>query len=664
MSTKAMFGTALAAIAALFSSSMAQSGNTNYTVPLTGLGSSNKALDMVFVEGGTYKRGCSEGDTKCESTEKPAHNVTLSSYYVGKYEITNAQWVAVMGGSGTKDDKPKTSITWYDAIGFTCKLREQTGKNYRLLTDAEFEYAARGGKKTKGYLYSGSNNADDVSWNSSSTFPPTCYGSGQYQQCFTMSGPQDVGSLAANELGTYDMSGNVYEWTHDSWGNYNSNAGDLTNPIDRPVAHTQKTRRGGSYDQLPADSRVSARKIRSIEGKDGSIGFRIALSVNDSDPAAQIDPCSIHQPPPSGGKPGFRDERLITKDDEVWAPSGGYGAILKIKEDGSAIAGSIYCSGNYCMTSDSVSGEWYTANCMALNIVRAGGTSKKFIYYLIDLDNMSMMPEGGMPGRFERKKMSEVSNAAKLIVPTIASPKPLDQLVPSNVKNIDMKNPPTTGRDSRLIEGPDFAWIQDNVAMGAGGTHRYRKDFDSEAAMRFVVWDKGAYTALAQGPWFTVDNIFLRVNDNTNNETYDYLYTVAEDGKTLYHISFQAYEPGDFRMFQKKSANADSAAKYGWTEPSKLSSTFNQGVSTYYPPDEDNYTPPSSDRDSDKPTPILSQIAKNNLAMQIKNGTVLEIYNIKGNLISRQNLTNLPKGVYIVKVRFGSDVKILRVPVL
>jgi len=681
MSTKSIFGTAMVAIAAFFSSSMAQTGNTNYTVPLTDLSSNSKTLDMLFVEGGTFKRGCTEGDTKCEPTEKPAHNVTLSSYYVGKYEITNAQWKAVMGeetssqpsfpGSNS-DNKPKVSITWYDAIAFTCKLREMTGKKYRLLTDAEFEYAARGGKKTKGYLYSGSNNADDVAWHLSSTYPPTCFGSGQYQQCMTMSGPQDVGSLAANELGTYDMSGNVYEWTHDSWGNFNSNAGDLTNPIDRPTAHTQKTRRGGSYDQLPSDSRVSARKIRSIEGKDGSIGFRIALSVNNSDPAAQIDPCEIHQPPPSGGKPGFRDERLITADDEVWAPSGGYGAILKIKENGAAIAGSIYCSGNYCMTSDSVSGEWYTANCMALNIVRPNGTSKKFIYYLIDLDNMSMMPEFGMPGRFERKKVSDTSNAAKLKVPTIASPRPLEQLVPSTVKNIDMKNPPTIGRDPRLIEGPNYAWIQDNVATGAGGTHRYRKDFDSEAAMRFVVWDKGQYTGLAQGPWFTVDDIFLRVNDNTNNGTYDYLYTVSSDGKTLYHISFQAYEPGDFRMFKKESAgDSESEAKYGWTEPSKLANTYNQGVSTYFPPDEENYTPPSSDREGDKITPILSQ---NGVNFKVEKNAIVEIYGIKGNLISRQNYTsgrhtislaNLPKGMYLVKVRFGgSDVKILRVPVL
>ncbi len=661
MSTKAMFGMAMVAIAALFSSAMAQTGNTNFTIQLDGLGT-NKTLDMIFVDGGTYKRGCSEGDTKCESTEKPAHNVTLSSYYVGKYEITNAQWNAVMGSSssgstpgfGTSANAPKTQITWYDAIEFTCKLREKTGKKYRLLTDAEFEYAARGGKKTKGYLYSGSNTPNDVSWNSSSTFPPTCYGSGQYQQCFTMNGPQDVGGLAANELGTYDMSGNVYEWTHDSWGNYDSKAEDLTNPINKPTAHTQKTRRGGSYDQLPADSRVSARKIRSIEGKDGSIGFRLALSVNDSDPAAQIDPCEIHQPPPSGGKPGFRDERIITADDEVWAPDGGYGSMLKIKENGAAIAGSIYCSGSYCMTSDSISGEWYTANCMALNIVRANGDSKRYLYYLIDEENMSMMPENGMPGRFLRKKIADVSNAAKLNVPTIANPKTLEQLVPSTVKNIDMKNPPATGRDSRLIEGPDYAWIQDNVAMGAGGTHRYRKDFDSENAMRFVVWDKGAYTALAQGPWFTVDNIFLRVNDNTNNQTYDYLYSVSPDGKTLYHISFQAYEPGDFRMFQKKSADADSAAKYGWTEPSKLADTYNQGVSTYVPPSEDNPV-------FGGVSPVLSG---NNLAVQIKNGTVLEVYNIKGNLVSKQGLTNLPKGVYIVKVRFGSDIKILRVPVL
>ena len=118
-----------------------------------------------------------------------------------------------MADNTTKDNKPKTSVTWYDAISFTCKLSEQTGKKYRLSTDAEFEFAARGGNKSKETLYSGSNNADDVAWYSGN-IKETCFGD------FCFKSAQDVGTKAPNELGIYDMSGNVYEWMYDSYGTF------------------------------------------------------------------------------------------------------------------------------------------------------------------------------------------------------------------------------------------------------------------------------------------------------------------------------------------------------------------------------------------------------------------------------------------------------------
>ena len=525
-------------------------------------------LDMVYVKGGTFKMGCSEGDTHCESTEKPAHNVTLSDYYVGKYEVTNAQWQAVMKDGTANDKKPKTSITWYDAIEFTCKLSAQTGKKYRLATEAEFEFAARGGTKSKGYLYSGSNNADDVAWHSGNV-PQVCFGSTCYP-----GGAQNVGGKAPNELGIYDMSGNVYEWVYDNWGNYNSEGTALTNPTT-VHKHMQKVRRGGSHDQPASESRVSARKIRSIEGQDGSIGFRLALSVSDSRPDGMEDPCGIHQPPPSGGSKGFRDERLITAEGEVWAPSGGYGNMFIIKNNGAAIAAAVY-GGTYVI--EDAKGEWYTLNCFSLNIVPSSGTAKKYIYYLIDENNMSLMPEGGMPGRYERKTIAEVSGASRLTVPTITNPKTPEQLAPAGY-NIDMSNPPTTGRDPRLIEGSNDAWVQDNVKLGAGGTHRYRFDFDSENSARFVVWDPPSSTGLARGTWFTVDNNFLRITYNGKN--YDYLYTVTSDGKTYYHISYQGYEPGDFRMFEKMNANDVPA----WIEPTMYPyESMANGSSTYIPP--------------------------------------------------------------------------------
>ena len=720
MSTKAMFGTTLAAIAALFSSAMAQA---NYTEALTGLASGQKTLDMVYVEGGTYTRGCSTGDDKCESTEKPTHSVTLSDYYIGKYELTNAQWVAVMGGSGTKDNKPKTNITWYDAVEFTCKLSQQTNKKYRLVTDAEFEYAARGGINKNTFLYSGSNTANDVAWTSANA-------GGGYTA-------KDVGTKNANTLGIYDLSGNVYEWTLDSWGwtaTYSSTSG-LTNPMNRPAAHTKKTRRGGSYDQPASESRVSAHKIRSIEGKDGSIGLRLARSLNDSDPAAQIDPCSITQPFPSGAKTNYRDERIATANDEAWIYdmgeyNPGMGYVLRLSPNGAAQYSMIMIYNGSQFVTDQASGEWFTVNGQSLYIVPTSGTAKKYIYLPLcreRCDNMSMMPSTDMPGRYERMKLSDFSGANKVNLPTISSPKTPEALAQAAGKTmVNMDNPPKTEHDSRLIEGTADAWVQDNVALNAGGTHRYRKDFDSQSDMRFVVWDAaaGSSTLLAHGPWFTVDNTFLRVED-PNGANYDYLYNVVEkDGKqTLYHISFQAYEPGDFRMFERMSASSVPS----WKEPTS-NETYNQGASKYIPPSENGTMPSVSSKSSSSSvaastsssskassssggasggysssgtsgasssslssgtssssaggdTPILSQIATSNQAMQTKNGinlhivnnAAVEIYGIKGNLINRQSyasgvyplsLAHLPKGIYLVKVQFGSDMKILRVPVM
>lgn len=544
---------------------------SDYTVNLSGLGSSLKPLDMIYVQGGTYKRGCSDGDSECEIQEKPTHNVTLSDYYIGKYEITNAQWQAVMGDSTAKDNKPKTSITWYDAIAFTCKLSEQTGKKYRLATDAEFEYAARGGSKSKGYLYSGSNNADDVAWYSGNT-KQTCYG----DFCFTS--PQDVGEKTANELGTYDMSGNVYEWMYDSYGTFSE--GDLINPTGPATLHTQKVRRGGSYDQPASESRVSARKIRSIEGKDGSIGTRLAISVADSRPDGMVDPCEIHKPVITGGKPGFYDERLINAEGEAWVNElmENYINVLIVKEN-AAIYASVY---NNSYVTESAKGQWYTLSSYSLNIVPTSGAEKKYIYYLVDNDNMSLMPEGGMPGRYQRKLISEVAGASKVNVPSITNPKTPEELAPAGYST-DMNNPPTNGRDPRLIEGADSAWLQDNVALGAGGTHRYRFDFDNENSTRFFVYDPPSFTSLAKGTWYTVDNNFLRIFDD-NGYVYDYLYTVTEDGKTYYHISYQSYEPGDFRMFQKVSASEVPS----WVEPSSSAVTYYQGASTYIAPSEEN----------------------------------------------------------------------------
>jgi formylglycine-generating enzyme required for sulfatase activity len=690
-----MFTAALVAIFAMFSTAMAQSGS-NYTETVG-------SVDMIYVKGGTYKRGCTDGDSGCNSDEKPTHNVTLSDYYISKYEITNTQWQAVMGDNTTKNNQPKTNITWYDAVEFTCKLSEKTKKKYRLATDAEFEFAARGGNSSKGTIYSGSGNADDVAWHGGNI--SKCQRTGfSYGAC-------DVGKLKANELGIYDMSGNVYEWVYDNWDHKYSEAA-LINPTT-VHKHTQKVRRGGSHDQPASESRVSARKIRSIEGKDGSIGLRLVLS--NSYPNGMIDPCDIHAPPPTGGPKGFRDTRLITGNDEAWVYDMSEYAgqpmayVLKIWENGAAKMSMVMTYNGNQMVTDQASGQWYTLNSFSLNIVPNSGSAKKYIYYLIDGETMSMMPEGDMPGRYVRMSASEYSGISKVTAPTINSPKTPEQLAPSGY-NIDMSNPPKTGRDQRLIEGPNNAWVQDNVALQAGGTHRYRFDFDSEKDARFVVWDVGAKPnptsiTLAKGEWFTVDNTFLRITAENGNK-YDYLYTVTSDGKTYYHISYQVYEIGDFRMFEKVT-NDYAKNNAGWFEPTMFP---DQGASTYIPPSDNPITPSSSskgssssnsssskggssssadgdssssgDDDGGETSPLLPQIAMSNQAVQVKNGinlqavngVMVEIYGIRGNLINRQNyasgvhpvsFAHLPKGIYVVKVQFsGSSTKILRVPVM
>jgi formylglycine-generating enzyme required for sulfatase activity len=168
-------------------------------------------IEMVLVQGGTFTMGSNSGD----SDEKPLHQVTLSDFYIGKYEVTQKQWREIMGNNPSHfngDERPVEYVSWNDAQEFIRKLNAKTGQKYRLPTEAEWEYAACGGQQSRGYTYSGSNDINAVAW----------YGNNSNNKTHA------VGQKQANELGLHDMSGNVWEWCGDWYDNYSSGA--QTNP--------------------------------------------------------------------------------------------------------------------------------------------------------------------------------------------------------------------------------------------------------------------------------------------------------------------------------------------------------------------------------------------------------------------------------------------------
>ena len=223
----------------------------------------NLNLEMIAVEGGTFTMGCtSEQGNDCDSDEKPAHQVNLSDFYIGKYEITQAQWKALMGSNPSifkGDSLPVENVSWNDAREFINKLNAQTGKQYRLPTEAEWEFAARGGNKSRGYKYSGSNTVDNVAW----------YGDNSLNKT------QTVGTLSPNEIDIYDMSGNVWEWCNDKYNEYNGNS--QTNS-QSTFSGSYRMFRGGGCRNYAKNVRVSYRNCGAPGDRNNSIGFRLACS--------------------------------------------------------------------------------------------------------------------------------------------------------------------------------------------------------------------------------------------------------------------------------------------------------------------------------------------------------------------------------------------------
>jgi formylglycine-generating enzyme required for sulfatase activity len=224
--------------------------------------------EMVFVKGGTFQMGSNDG----EYNEKPVHTVTLDDFYIGKYEVTQKEWREIMGTnpSGFKDcdNCPVEKVSWNDVQEFLKKLNAKTGKNYRLPTEAEWEYAARGGNQSKGYTYSGSNTTDNVAW-----YGENSYYLGSEHKNY---GTNPVGQKSSNELGIYDMSGNVWEWCSDWYGSYYYKNSSSNNPKGANSG-TYRVLRGGAWDNSPAYCRIADRSNYAPTYRYDDIGFRVVF---------------------------------------------------------------------------------------------------------------------------------------------------------------------------------------------------------------------------------------------------------------------------------------------------------------------------------------------------------------------------------------------------
>ncbi len=207
---------------------------------------------MIAVEGGSFMMGATPGQgTDVRENEKPAHKVTVDDFLIGETEVTQELWFAVMESNPSHfkwldGDHPVENVSWNDVQDFVKKLNEITGQQFRLPFEAEWEYAARGGKKSTDKKYAGSDDIDEVAWNKDNAGGTT----------------HAVASKKANELGIYDMSGNVWEWCED-WFYFNNK--------QYPIV------RGGSIANAGDPLSVINRHLDNKDGKAGSMGFRLKL---------------------------------------------------------------------------------------------------------------------------------------------------------------------------------------------------------------------------------------------------------------------------------------------------------------------------------------------------------------------------------------------------
>ena len=303
------------------------------------------SFNMVQVEGGTFQMGCDDSDAG--TYEQPVHEVTLSSFSIGQTEVTQALWYAVMGQKPTADGEqwtqwsatnglgnsyPAYGVSWDDCQEFITKLNMLTGKQFRLPTEAEWEFAARGGTKSKGYKYAGSNNIDNVAWYTVNSFD-NLYGDPDY-------GSHEVATMGANELGIYDMSGNVQEWCYDWFGSYHTHK-----QIDPRGPSTGNSRilRGGCWIADADHCRATYRSLSSTTNRSTIFGLRLALSEETTGEDVPAEPKAIDLGLPSG---------TLWADLNIGASSpratGGYYAFGETEEKATYSWDSYMCSSSQC----------------------------------------------------------------------------------------------------------------------------------------------------------------------------------------------------------------------------------------------------------------------------------------------------------------------------
>lgn len=532
----------------------------------------NTSFNMVFVEGGTFTLGWQSPDSSMRPADvAPVRNVTVSDFYIGETEVTVELWNAVMGENapGANANKPKEQVNFYQVQEFLSRLYVLTGKTYRLATEAEWEFAAKGGNpgftgnseypgNNHEYLFAGSNNHDDVVASRTTV--------------------ADVKTKMPNILGIYDMSGNAEEWVYNTWNSTHTGGVDPIGPGGN--VHQQKTRRGGTYGTSSADSTrtAAARQIRSIDGGAG-MGFRIALSGDmNSVPPGMIRPRDIEHPniDERAMPVAYRDQRWITNDDYIWSGSfaGTMSFTMKLWDTGEMV---IQSPG----FADRI-GQWYSVSNLGIIFVENAGqeTEKRmtlpYVFmtdtYVTVINDVSFTGDGAPIGRFE--KVAETGT--KIMKPkglTLYEPEELAAASEHDHTSYDLSDitQEMRGQDPRLIDGEGYGWWQ----TGGGGIHQYRKDF-TPTSFRFVVYspafgsgtggaDKG-YGAnyLAQATsWYTVNDMLLVVG--SGDTVQHYLYTVTDDiasinvpgvtTKQLMHISYMDYEKGDQRIFEQHSNN-------------------------------------------------------------------------------------------------------------